>query len=118
MKAFKLGVQLHSVRNDAAKDTEGTLRAIKAMGYDGVELAGLYGKTPEEMKALAAEIGLEIISAHTGLWETRGMGAKAVAEQSTVEDTAVKLVFVTELLDTRFDPYSVLRPLDSAQLDE
>lgn len=44
--------------------------------------------------------------------------AKAVAEQSTVEDTAVKLVFVTELLDTRFDPYSVLRPLDSAQLDE
>lgn len=81
MKAFKLGVQLHSVRNDAAKDTEGTLRAIKAMGYDGVELAGLYGKTPEEMKALAAEIGLEIISAHTGLWETRGMGAKAVAEQ-------------------------------------
>ena len=44
--------------------------------------------------------------------------AKQVAEQSTVEDTAVRLVFITELLDTRFDPYSVLRPLTSAQLDE
>ena len=43
--------------------------------------------------------------------------AKSVAERSTVDDTAVKLVFVTELLDTRFDPYSVLRPLTSAQLD-
>lgn len=43
--------------------------------------------------------------------------AKTVAEQSTVEDTAVQLVFITELLDTRFDPYSVLRPLNSAQLD-
>ena len=43
--------------------------------------------------------------------------AKQVAEQSTVEDTAVRLVFITELLDTRFDPYSVLRPLDSAQLE-
>ena len=43
--------------------------------------------------------------------------AKQIAEQSTVEDTAVRLVFITELLDTRFDPYSVLRALDSAQLD-
>lgn len=43
--------------------------------------------------------------------------AKAVAERSTVDDTSVKLVFITELLDTRFDPYSVLRPLTSAQLD-
>ena len=43
--------------------------------------------------------------------------AKTVAEQSTVDDTAVRLVFITELLDTRFDPYSVLRPLNSAQLD-
>lgn len=81
MKAFKLGVQLYSVRDDAAKDIEATLKAVKAMGYDGVELAGLYGKTPEELKALAESVGLEIISAHTGLWETRGMGAKAVAEQ-------------------------------------
>ena len=43
--------------------------------------------------------------------------AKAVAESSTVEDTAVRLVFITELLDTRFDPYSVLRPITSAHLE-
>ncbi len=81
MKEFKIGVQLYSVRDDAARDIEGTLRAVKEMGYDGVELAGLYGKTPEELKALAESMGLTVISAHTGLWETRGSSAKAVAEQ-------------------------------------
>lgn len=43
--------------------------------------------------------------------------AKKVAEASTVEDSAIQLVFITELLDTRFDPYSVLRPITSAQLE-
>ena len=43
--------------------------------------------------------------------------AKQVAEDSGVTDTAVKLVFATELLDTRFDPYGVLRPITSAELE-
>jgi len=42
---------------------------------------------------------------------------KQVAESSGLEDTAVRLVFTTELLDTRFDPYGVLRPITSAELE-
>lgn len=38
----------------------------------------------------------------------------AAAELSGVADTAVNLVFLTELHDTRFDAYSVLRPLSGA----
>lgn len=72
MKNFKLGIQLYSVRDDAANDLDGTLRALSEMGYEGVELAGLYGHTPAEFRALASSHGLEIISAHTGLWEFRG----------------------------------------------
>ncbi len=37
----------------------------------------------------------------------------ALAAAAGVADTAVNLVFVTQLYDTRFDTYSVLRPLDS-----
>lgn len=44
--------------------------------------------------------------------------AKAIAESCGLEDTAVRLVFTTELLDTRFDPYGVLRPITSAQIEE
>lgn len=47
----------------------------------------------------------------TGLDATQ---AEAAAALSGIADTAVNLVFLTELHDTRFDVYSVLRPLSGA----
>lgn len=43
---------------------------------------------------------------------------KTYSEQVVFSDTAVKLVFLTDLNDTRFDDYGVLRPLNTAQLEE
>lgn len=40
--------------------------------------------------------------------------AAAAAESSGVADTVINLVFLTELYDTRFESYSVLRPLSGA----
>ena len=40
--------------------------------------------------------------------------AKTIAESSGVVDPTINLVFVTDLYDTRFDEYSVLRPLSFA----
>ena len=62
--SLPVAVQIYSVRDDAAKDLKGTLIAIKEMGYDGVEFAGLYGYTPSDIKAMCEEIGLVPISAH------------------------------------------------------
>ena len=64
MKDFPIGLQLYSVRDDMAVDFEGTLKKVKAMGYDGVEFAGLFGKSAAEVKAMCDEIGLNPISAH------------------------------------------------------
>ena len=64
MAKFKIGLQLYSVREDMQKDFEGTLKKVKEMGYDGVEFAGLYGKTAAEVKAICKEVGLVPISAH------------------------------------------------------
>ena len=61
---FKLGVQVYSVRDEAEKDLRATFWQIKHMGYEGVELAGLYSYSVEEVKAMAKEAGLTIISAH------------------------------------------------------
>lgn len=44
--------------------------------------------------------------------------AAAAAQTSGVADTAVKLVFLTELHDTRFNVYSVLRPISGADVGE
>lgn len=64
MKKFPIALQLYSVRDYMEKDVEGTLRAVKAMGYDGVEFAGTFGKTADELAALCRELGLIPISAH------------------------------------------------------
>ena len=62
--ALPIAVQVYSVRDNAAKDLRATLQAIKDMGYDGVEFAGLYDNKPADIKAMCAEIGLTPISAH------------------------------------------------------
>ena len=67
MKQFKIGLQLYSVRDAIEKDLVGTLKAVKAMGYDYIESAGagFYGLGADEAKALLDEIGLTLISAHS-----------------------------------------------------
>ncbi len=67
MKDFPIALQLYSVRDDMAADMEATLKKVKAMGYDGVEFAGLFGKTAAEVKAMCKEIGLVPISAHVAM---------------------------------------------------
>lgn len=80
---MKLGLQLYSVRADAERDLAGTLREIAEMGYEGVELAGLYGHSAEEVRDLAQELGLTVISAHVGLAEFRQGVAETVAKYRT-----------------------------------
>ena len=67
----KIGVQLYSVRDELEKDFEGTLSRVKAMGYEGVEFAGLYGKSAEAVKALCEKYDLVPVSAHVPLGEMR-----------------------------------------------
>ena len=61
---FPIALQLFSVRDSMESDFEGTLKKVKALGYDGVEFAGLFGKSGAEVKKLCEENGLVPISAH------------------------------------------------------
>jgi len=64
MENFKFGLQLYSIRENMEKDFEGSLKKVKAMGYDGVEFAGLFSQRPETVRNLLDILGLEAISAH------------------------------------------------------
>lgn len=64
MKKALIGYQLYSAREDAAKDLKGTLKQIKDLGYDGIELAGMYGYSVKEFKEALVEADLIAISAH------------------------------------------------------
>lgn len=69
MNRFPIALQLYSVRGQMHRDFEGTLKAVSEMGYDGVEFAGLFGRTAEEVKALLEKYSLTAVSAHIPLSE-------------------------------------------------
>ena len=64
MEKMPIAVQVYSVREEAGADFAGTMKQLKALGYDGVELAGLYGKTPEEIRGWLEEADLTPVGAH------------------------------------------------------
>ena len=69
MKTLPVAVQVYSVREDAEKDFAGTMKKMKEIGYDGVELAGLYGLEPAAIKAAIEDAGLVALSAHVPFQE-------------------------------------------------
>ena len=60
----RIGLQLYTVRDACEHDLEGTLRTVAGLGYEGVELAGLHGRTASELKALLDELGLVVAGRH------------------------------------------------------
>ena len=59
-----ISIQLYTVAPDAAKDLDGTLKALSAIGYRSVESAGFYGKTPAQFRAALDAAGVVCPSAH------------------------------------------------------
>jgi sugar phosphate isomerase/epimerase len=62
-----VGLQLFTVREACEHDLEGTLRVVAELGYDGVELASLHGRTASELRRLLDELGLAVAGRHIGL---------------------------------------------------
>lgn len=91
-----VALQLYSVRDMMEKDFEGTLRAVKALGYDGVEFAGLFGKTAAEVKALCAEIGLVPVSAHVPYYDMLAEPEKVLADYKEIGCKYVAVPYLTE----------------------
>ncbi|MBN2029528.1 sugar phosphate isomerase/epimerase [bacterium] len=65
-KLSKIGVQTYSVRDLMSEDFEGTLEQIAEIGYDQLEFAGYYGKTPQEVRSIIDELGLTSPANHAG----------------------------------------------------
>ena len=67
---MKYGVQLYSLRDMGGKyGLEAILKAVADAGYDGVEFAGFYSHTPQEVKELLDKYNLEGVSAHISAWQ-------------------------------------------------
>ena len=66
----RIGVQLWSVKDEIKQDFEGTLTRLAALGFEGVEFAGEFGRfgdNPAGLRAFLDKAGLRCASAHVGL---------------------------------------------------
>lgn len=61
-----LGLQLYSLRDEFKKDVPATLAKVHDFGFRTVELAGTYGKSPDEFTALLAKHELKAVAGHFG----------------------------------------------------
>lgn len=96
MKTLPVGIQLYTVRDDVDRDFLGTLKKLKAMGYDYVELAGHYGMDAATLKAKCDEAGVKAISAHVALaW----MMEDIEAQMQLYKDCGCKYIVVPFLPD-------------------
>ena len=93
---FPVAIQVYSVRDDAAKNLYGTLKELKNMGYDGVEFAGLYGHTPEEVRDMCADLGLVPISAHVPYLDMVKDPEGVLGQYATIGCKFVAVPYLTE----------------------
>lgn len=71
--AYKMGLQLYSIHDDMTNDAIGTLKAVKAMGYQDFETYGFdpendtfYGYKSSEFKKILDDLHLTASSGHYG----------------------------------------------------
>ena len=66
MKKLPLALGLFTVRTELRNDWKATLKAVAAMGYDGVEFFGPMSYDVEELKAELAANNLKLVGWHIG----------------------------------------------------
>lgn len=102
-----IALQLYTLREEAQRDFISVLKRVAAIGYKGVEPAGLYGIAPKEFRRIVADLGMVIPSTHSP-WATSdnlsetidtlgelgvttvigGYGAKEFADLASISATA------------------------------
>ena len=60
--APRMAFQVYAVRDLCERDFVGTLKAAKAIGYEGVETGRFYGRDAKGLKAACDEAGLELVA--------------------------------------------------------
>jgi sugar phosphate isomerase/epimerase len=67
MVKIPIALQLYSVREDCTRDLPSTLESVANMGYEGVEFAGYYGRSANELRGILDSIGLKACGTHISI---------------------------------------------------
>ena len=82
-----IALQMYTLRDMAAQDMIGTLRKVKEIGYEGIELAGYGDASPDALYEAVHELGLKVVGAHVGFGALQEDLGGVVAEQARMGNT-------------------------------
>ena len=75
-----IALQLYTLRDLTSTDMVGALRQVAEIGYQGVEFAGYGNSNVEELAPLVQELGLTVVSSHTGFNEVQNDLQRVISE--------------------------------------
>ena len=87
MKTLPVGIQVYGLRDlleNTPENFKSVMEEVKKIGYDGVELAGLYGLDPAYIRDTLAEVGLIPLSAHVPFVDMMEDLDKVIADYKTI----------------------------------
>jgi sugar phosphate isomerase/epimerase len=86
----RIGLQLYTVRSSMEDSVERTLERVAQIGYDEVEFAGYFGRSPQQIRGVLDDTGLSAPAAHLPLelleieWDATVDLAAAIGHQYLV----------------------------------
>jgi sugar phosphate isomerase/epimerase len=92
----RVGLQLYTVRDALARDFEGTLGRIAAIGYRDVEFAGYAGRRPETVTGVLERHGLRAPAAHVALDTLRKQWSATVDAAHTIDHDFIIVPWLDE----------------------
>ena len=87
VKKLPVAIQVYGLRDlleNTPENFKDVMQKVKDLGYDGVELAGLYGLEPAFVKKTLDEVGLVPVSAHVAFAEMMDDLDKVIADYTTI----------------------------------
>ena len=87
IRKLPVGIQVYGLRDlleNTPEQFPAVMKQVKELGYDGVELAGLYGLDPTFIRDTLAEIGLTPLSAHVPLADMTADIEKVIADYQLI----------------------------------
>lgn len=90
----RIGIQLYTVRRDLARDVEGTLAKLAAIGFKEVEFAGYPQGTGTSLRAILDRNGLAAPSGHVSLQSLRADWGRMLDEAAAVGQRYIVVAYL------------------------
>lgn len=95
-KLSKVGLQLYTVRDLMQADMPGTLAKVAAAGYQEVEFAGYFGRTPAQVRDLLRQNNLTSPSSHLPIEAFEKNPGTAIADAKAIGNEWATLPWIPE----------------------